>query len=153
MCGSIAVVSVNAKTWVPSLRSRSDPLRAHSQLTAVAKTRTFSSAPHVSVRATRLIERSVCDETSRATHRSSSMGWIVSMAISNTISKTMELNFNKCVMSQKIHKNLQWGRAWLVLRASVIGRWVNCLSAFAVIGDVIRPKSFAGLLVRRPRWL
>jgi hypothetical protein len=75
--GSSDAATVTSRAWLPAHRSGSPRPREASQPTAARTRRTFSSAPHVSARATSSGAGAVLRAIDRATATSALVGWTV----------------------------------------------------------------------------
>src|ERR1700733_2459097 len=122
-------------------RSLSPICRVSSHPTAASANSTCSSAPHVNAPAKRSIRRSVWDTTSRAIRLSIFAGRTVKRAISTAL----PLPARERLRSQKVHKPDQEEFALDYVVRFMAGGLV--VSAFAILGDMLRPKRFGGIFV------
>src|ERR1700744_3210483 len=141
MCGRIAAASEHASTCVVNLRTGSSDWRVSSHAIAAAAIQACSSAPQVNASAACSMRGSVWRAIARARSLSICVGRIVmwGMAI-----------IGERGASQKFH--ILAGREARTLMEYLVRFLVGgiVVSAFAVISDVLRPKSFAGLFCAAP---
>ena len=101
--GSSDAATVTSRAWLPAHRSGSPRPREASQPTAARTRRTFSSAPHVSARATSSGAGAVLRAIDRATATSALVGWTVTGKLGPRLRRLAD-NLAVLNMTQRIGK-------------------------------------------------